>query len=64
MTRQSAKQRILNGAMVILVLGAFVTIAVAPWAQPVRTSIAKHAPEIAMHMIVDHFTKHPKVPKV
>jgi hypothetical protein len=51
--------------MVILVLGAFVTIAFAPWpwAQSVRTSIAKHAPEIAMDMI-DHITKHPKVPKV
>jgi hypothetical protein len=62
MTRQSTKQLILNGAMVILVLGAIVTIAIEPWAQPIKNNILKHAPEIVMH-IVDYIKEHPKALK-
>jgi hypothetical protein len=62
MTLQSTKQLILNGALVILVLGVIVTITIEPWAQPIGTNILKHTPEIVMH-IVDYIKEHPKVLK-
>jgi hypothetical protein len=51
--------RIIFDVLLILILGAAViTIAVAAWAQPIRDSIKKNAPHIALHYFLEHQKPH------
>jgi hypothetical protein len=65
MLQQSAEspRRIIFDVLLILVLGAvLITIAVAARAQPIRDSIKKNAPRIALHYFLEH--QKPHVPKL
>jgi hypothetical protein len=67
MTPQSAKYSpwsMVGDVLLILVLGAAViTIAFAPWAEPIRTGIGKTAPHIMMESYIAHANL-PKAPKL
>ena len=68
MTPDTAKYpswRLLGNVLIILVVVATaIPIALADWAQPIRDSIKKHAPELVHYVLNHHETHVPKVPKL
>ena len=69
MTPDTAKYpswRVLGDVLFILVVVTVaITIAIAEWAQPIRDSIKKHAPDVLMHYFLEHHEPHvPKLPKL